>query len=117
VAVISDQWNISSIVSSYPENKKEQIPEDYVSLWTTTSEETEHGLNQMIEIGRDTDRWTPTGGGKGTVVIELEKNKETMSASDVFRMTVGVGSKEKEGIRSIHPDWKLVEIPIPQRHK
>jgi hypothetical protein len=109
---LSDQWNISSITSSYPEDEKEKIPEDYASVWTTAGE-TKHGWNKMIEIGRDTHRWTPTGGGKGAVVIELDINKETISTSDVFRMTVGVGSKEKDGIRSVHPDWKLIEIPVP----
>jgi hypothetical protein len=112
---LSDQWNISSITSSYPEGKKEKTPEDYVAIWTT--KDTKKEWNKWIEIGRDTHRWTPTGGGKGTVVIDLEINKETMSPSDVFRMTVGVGSKEKDGIRSVHPDWKLIEIPIPQLKK
>lgn len=116
VFYISDKWHISSITSSYPEDKKEKIPEDYVSVWTTV-EETKHGWNKMIEIGRDTSRFTPTGGGKGAVVIELDINKETISTSDVFSMTVGVGSEEKDGIRSVHPDWKLIEIPIPQSKK
>jgi hypothetical protein len=113
---LSDKWNISSITSSYPEDKREKIPKDYVSVWTT-DEETKHGWNKMIEIGRDSSRWTPTGGGKGVVVIELDINKETISTSDEFSMTVGVGSKEKDGIRSVHPDWKLIEIPIPQLKK
>jgi hypothetical protein len=112
VFYISDKWHISSITSSYPEDKKEKIPEDYASVWTTP-EATKHGWNKMIEIGRDQHRWTPTGGGKGAVVIELDINKETISTSEVFSMTVGVGSKEKDGIRSVHPDYELIEIPIP----
>jgi hypothetical protein len=108
---LSDKWNISSITSSYPKDKREKIAEDYVSVWTT-AEETKHGWNKIIEIGRDTSRYTPTGGGKGTVVIDLDMNKETINPSDVFSMTVGVGSKEKNGIRSIYPDYKLIEIPI-----
>jgi hypothetical protein len=109
---ISDKWDISSITSSYPENKKEKIPETYVSVWTT-AEVTKHGWNKMIEIGRDTNRFTPTGGGKGVVVIELDINKETNTTPDVFSMTIEVGSKETDGIRSTRPDWKLIEIPLP----
>lgn len=66
----------------------------------------------MIEIGRDRRGYTPTGGGKGTVVIELDVNKETISTSEVFSIIVGVGCEEKDGIRSIHPDYELIEIPI-----
>jgi hypothetical protein len=109
---ISDKWHISSITSSYPEDKKEKMPENYVSVWTT-SVVTKHGWNKIIEIGRDTSRFTPTGGGKGVVVIELDSNRETSTSSDVFSMAVEVGSKEKNGIRSTRPDWKLIEIPLP----
>ncbi len=109
---LSDQWNISSIISSYPEDRKEKIPEYLPAVWTTGAE-TEHGWNKFIEIGRDRSRSTTTGGGKGTVMIELEINKETMDVSDVFRMGVGVGSKEKDGIRIINPDSKDIEITIP----
>mgnify|MGYP001482871029 CR=1 FL=1 len=108
---LSDQWNISSITSSYPEGKEDKAPEHYTSVWTTAGE-AEHGWNKIIEIGRDTERWTPTGGGTGTIVIELDIDDKNKSKSDVFSMTVGVGSKEKDGIRSLHPDWKLIEIPI-----
>jgi hypothetical protein len=109
---LTDKWNISSITSSYPEEKKDKTPVDYTSVWTTAGE-TEHGWNKRIEIGRDTTLWTPTGGGKGTIVIELDINEKNKSNSEVFSMTVGVGSEEKDGIKSIHPDWKLIEIPIP----
>lgn len=108
---LTDQWNISSITSSYPEEKKDKTPVDYTSVWTTGGE-TEHGWNKRIEIGRDTTLWTPTGGGKGTIVIELDINEENKSTSEEFSMTVGVGSKEKDGIKSVHPDWKLIEIPM-----
>ncbi|GAA0343768.1 hypothetical protein GCM10008967_37780 [Bacillus carboniphilus] len=109
---IHKNWNISSFTSSYPEDENEENPEDYVSVWTTT-EETRHGHNKMIEIGRGHQRWTPTGGGGGTVVIELVRNKESIPTSDVFSLTVGVGSEESDGIKSAHPDWKMIEIPIP----
>jgi hypothetical protein len=109
---LTDQWNISSITSSYPEGKKDKTPVDYTSVWTTGGE-TEHGWNKRIEIGRDTLLWTPTGGGKGTIVIELDINEDKKNSSEVFSMTVGVGSEEKDGIKSVHPDWKLIEIPIP----
>jgi hypothetical protein len=109
---LSDQWNILSITSSYPEGKEDKTPEDYASVWYT-AEETRHGWKKRIEIGRDTHRWTSTGGGKGTVVIELEINEENKDPLDAYRMSVGVGSEEKDGIRSIHPDYEIIKIAIP----
>ncbi|WP_139192876.1 hypothetical protein [Anaerobacillus arseniciselenatis] len=103
---LSDQWNITSITSSFP-NDNNNSP----SVWTT-ADTPDHGWNKFIEIGRDRTRYSPTGGGKGTVIIELEINKDTLSTSDVLRMGVAVGSKEKDGVRIANPDSKDIGIPI-----
>ncbi|GLX70493.1 hypothetical protein MU1_48390 [Paenibacillus glycanilyticus] len=109
---LTDQWNIASITSSYPEETHDITPEELATVWTTGGE-TEHGWNKRIEIGR-ADLWTPSGGGRGTIVIELEINNKYKKKTDSegFSMTVGVGSEEKDGIKSVHPDWKLIEIPL-----
>lgn len=106
---IHNDWHISSITSSYPEGNKEKTPKDYVATWTTA--DTEKEWNTFIEIGSDRSS-IPTGGGKGAVVIELDANKET-NAPNVFNLMVGVGSKEKDGIRSRHPDYERIEISLP----
>ncbi|WP_156289526.1 hypothetical protein [Oceanobacillus salinisoli] len=103
---IPKQLDISSIRSSYPEDENDERAKDYVSVWTNEEEE----QNKMIEIG--TNRYHPTGSGKGTIVIEMDINKETISKSDVFNISVGVGSEEKNGVRSIRPDYEVVEIPM-----
>lgn len=103
---IPDKWNISSITTSYPENEK--IPSDYVAIWNTES--TKYEWNTMIEIGRDR-RYTSTEGGKGVIVVDLYTNEKT--TSEVFSIMVGVGYNEKDGIKIIHPDHELIEIPIP----
>jgi len=109
VFYVPSQWNISSITSSYPDVKNDKDPKDYVATWTTS--DTKYDLNKMIEIG--TNRYKQTVGGKGSVVIELDMNEEKMELSDSIKILVGVGSKEKDGIRSIHPDHELIEINIP----
>ena len=48
---ITNDWNISNIISSYPENESQMIPTDYIDTWTTSAPETE--WSQRIEIGRD----------------------------------------------------------------
>ncbi|UCZ54304.1 hypothetical protein LGQ02_05950 [Bacillus shivajii] len=97
-------WHISSVMSSDPKDINEKTSEDYVTIWTN-----EEAKNNMIEIG--TNRYYPTGGGKGAVIIELDIDKETIGTSEIFSITVGVGSDEKEGKRLIHPDYKVIEIP------
>lgn len=108
VFYIPKKWHISSITSSYPQDENEKIPEDYVAIWTPA--DTEYEWCAMIEIGRDRS-YASTESGKATVVIELDINKERMSTSEVFSIIVGVGCEEKDGLRSIHPDYKLIEIP------
>jgi hypothetical protein len=108
VFYIPKNWLISSITSSYPEGENEKTPEDYVTIWSCS--ETEYEWSSMIEIGTDRS-YTPTGAGKGTVIIELDINKETISTSAVFSINIGVGCEEKDGIRSIHPDYEQIEIP------
>lgn len=109
VFYIPNKWHISSITSSYTEDENEKIPEDYVAIWTP--DDPEYEWSAMIEIDRD-HSYASTGGGKGTVVIELAINKDGMSTTEVFSFIVGVGCEEKDGARSIHPDYELIEIPI-----
>lgn len=106
---ISDNWHISSITSNYPEDETENIPEHFVNILRTASTTVE--WNKEIRIGAD-PRFIPTGGGKGTVIIELDANKEAISTSDKFSMLIGVGSEVKDGIKIVNPDAERIEIPI-----
>lgn len=108
---ISDNWHISSITSNYPEDETEKIPENFVNILRTASTTVE--WNKEIRIGYDPSYSTSTEGGKGTIIIELEANKESISPSDTFSMLIGVGSEENDGIRICNPDFERIEIPIP----
>ena len=108
---LSDSWHISNITSSIPEDENEKIPEDFVSIFETGSTTVE--WNKEIRIGAGI--FTPIGGGKGTIIIELDANKETMSTSDTFSMLVGVGSEEKNGVRILYPNFEHIEIPIEKK--
>lgn len=107
---IPNNWHISNITSSYLQDENGITPENHVAIWTTADKD--HEWSAMIEVGTDRVSYAPTGGGKGTVVIDLD-NKEISSASDVFKILVGVGSKEKDGIKSMNPDYEIIEISIP----
>ncbi|MDQ0255574.1 hypothetical protein J2S74_002956 [Evansella vedderi] len=108
---IPEKWNISNVTSSYPEEKNEEKPENYIAIWNTESERYE--LTTMIEIGTGRN-YIPTGGGKGAIIIDLDINKATdISTSDIFNIIVEVGSEEKDGIRSIRPDYEFIEISAP----
>ncbi|MGM8216594.1 hypothetical protein ACLIA0_13625 [Bacillaceae bacterium W0354] len=109
---LPDEWDVSSITSSYP--KDGEGPEDFIALWTTAADDTKHGWDKLIEIGRDIQRYTSSGGGKGTVIIILDINEDKKDETDSFRMAVGVGSRDKDGIRTLYPDSKHIEIQIPE---
>lgn len=107
---ISDNWHISSIISSYPENKAQSQPaRHYVSTWT--SKGSKYELSKLIEVGRDRS-YIPTGGGSGCVVIDLYPDKNVIQQSETFNMMVAVGSDERDGIKISQPDFITLEIPI-----
>ncbi|TVX99685.1 hypothetical protein [Cohnella terricola] len=99
-------WRVSDIVSDYPENT-EAKPADYVSTWTTASADSR--WRAMIEVARDRS-YTPIGGGKGTIVIDLVPDKKTVSRSTPLHIGVEVGSEEKDGAKSMGTD--SIEVPV-----
>ncbi|CEO88178.1 hypothetical protein [Syntrophaceticus schinkii] len=105
---IPKKWNVSSISSSYPENKAQAIPADYVSTWFTASDR--YKWQKSVEIGRDRS-YRPTGGGTGTVVINLVPDTNAMQQSETFDITVEVGSDEKNGIKIVGTDGTSIQIP------
>ncbi len=105
---VPDNWHISSIISSYPENEPQKKPEDYISIFTTA--DSKYKLNKMIEIGKNRD-YVPTGGGIGTVAIDLIL-KDGKDKSETFNIVIGVGSDEKDGVKIENPDSISIEIPL-----
>jgi hypothetical protein len=64
----------------------------------------------MIEIGRNRS-YKSTGGGTGTVVINIQPDNKAISKTDVFTIGVEVGSKEEDGgIKIMGTD--SVEVPV-----
>ncbi|HWQ70943.1 MAG TPA: hypothetical protein VN370_01350 [Desulfitobacteriaceae bacterium] len=105
---IPKKWNIFNIISSYPEKKAQAIPADYVSTWYTASERYEYYT--FIEIGRN-HTYKPTGGGTGTVVIDLVSDKNAVEQLETFKIVIAVGSDEKEGVKILETDSTSIEIP------
>ncbi|MFD2328994.1 hypothetical protein ACFSR7_07005 [Cohnella sp. GCM10020058] len=105
---IPDKWHVSSILNSYPENKVQSKPADNVSTWATQKKDSK--WNTMIEIGRNRN-YKATGGGTGTVVINIQPDNKAASKTDVFTIGVEVGSKEEDGgIKIMGTD--SLEVPI-----
>lgn len=104
---IPDKWYISNITSSYPENETPSNPEDYSTTWTTASNEAE--WTSRIEVGRDRS-YRPTGGGTGTVVIDLVPDQNAIRPSETFNIAVAVGSDERNGTKIVDTD--SINIPI-----
>lgn len=65
----------------------------------------------MVRVGRG-HSYIPTGGGTGTVVIDLVLDKDITLQPDIFNIMVAVGSDEKDGIKIEGPDHISIEIPI-----
>lgn len=109
VFYVPKKWNIANIISSYPEKKAQAIPADYVASWSTASED--YKWQKMVEIGTS-HNWRPTGGGTGTVVIDLVPDeKNAIQQSETFDITVAVGSDDKNGKRIAQPDHISIKIP------
>ncbi|WP_199615277.1 hypothetical protein [Paenibacillus alkalitolerans] len=63
----------------------------------------------MIEVGRDRS-YRPTGGGTGTVVIDLVPDKDTKHQPETLKVGVEVGSSEKDGVKIMGTD--SIEVPV-----
>ncbi|MDV2988919.1 MAG: hypothetical protein P3T54_01980 [Dehalogenimonas sp.] len=104
VFYIPGNWNISGVTSSYQQNTTPD--NEAVIIWRTG--DTDEEYDKRIEIGMN--RYTPSGGGTGVVVIELDRIDKSADSSAIFRVLIGVGSDEKDGIRISHPDYKVIEV-------
>ncbi len=105
---IPKKWNISDIVSSYPENGDQIKPADYITIWSTASDR--YKWDKWIEIGRSSN-YKPRGGGTGTVVIDLVADKNAVQKSEKYNIMVAVGSDEKDGSKILGADSTSIEIP------
>ncbi len=106
---VPNGWSITNITSSYPERKAQAKTSDYVATWTR--EETEYEYNTMVQVGRDRS-YIPTGGGTGTVVLDLVLNKDITPQPETFNIMVAVGSDEKDGVKIEGPDYIEISIPL-----
>ncbi|MBB3113676.1 hypothetical protein FHS18_005789 [Paenibacillus phyllosphaerae] len=104
---IPREWEIATIDSSYPENKPEADPADYVATRSTASEDYER--DKWIEVGRE--RYHSSGGGVGTIIIDLVPDPDADLAQALGEIAVEVGSAEKDGVKFLGTDY--IKVPIP----
>ena len=101
-------WEISNILSSYPDDNMASEKSEAV-VWST--EDADYLWDSYIEIGHDYNQ-QPTGGGKGTVLLELV-NYENNSDADSFTLMVTVGSDMQNDSAIIGTNTLTIEIDIP----
>lgn len=66
----------------------------------------------FVEIGRNPERIpSPTGGGTGTVVIEVTSDKD-VSTSNEFSLLVSVGSEFRDSHPVVGVEQTTIEIDI-----
>ncbi|MFO8010147.1 MAG: hypothetical protein R6U89_04965 [Dehalococcoidia bacterium] len=103
-------WQVKSIVSSCTEHNDHDDPNKYISRWDTADRGSE--WHQIVEIGRSHTFNSVAGDCNGSVIIELEAIPSESKASDLIAILVGVGSDERNGTKILHPDCKMVEVPL-----
>jgi hypothetical protein len=102
---IPKKWYISNILSSHPENQKTSL-QPYASEGDKSLGDE---WRNMVVVGVD-PLGTPSGGGTGTIMIDLVSDRKAILPSEIFNIMVAVGSDTQEGVRSIGVDW--IKIPI-----
>lgn len=103
---------LESVSCTYPETDGAAAEDPPVNVWTTAAENEEY--TTMIEIGRDRSK-KYSGGGTGTVVIEVSCPWD--SSDPIHSLTFGVecGAEEKNGymIMGVEHSEIAVEIRSP----
>ena len=89
-------WEVTGITSS------DAHLVDKTSVWSTVCGGSSEWF-QCVAIER----------GAGSLVIELDSTSNEQNPwPGVLKVTVGVGSDEKDGIRIQYPDYQEIEIPL-----
>lgn len=102
---IPKKWYISNIVSSQPENQKTSL-QPYASKGDKSLGD--EWRNEIV-VGVDY-LGKPSGGGTGTILIDLVSDRQAILPLEIFNIMVAIGSNTQNGVRSIGVDY--VKIPI-----
>ena len=95
-------WEVIDVTSNY-------YNVNHISVWSSPfCDNPEKAQNmQWWE-----DVWVE-GLGNGSLVIELNSTSSRANPwPGVFKVSVGVGSAERNGIRIMSPDYQVIEVPL-----
>ncbi|WP_317964574.1 hypothetical protein [Paenibacillus sp. CCS19] len=106
---IPNHWAVASVMNSYPGNNPDVNPSNHLVILNNTDPNSD--WKTWVEIGRDSS-YRPTGGGQGTVVIDLEYAAHDEPMSETFEFMVSVGSKEQDGIKAVGPDYDTFSVSL-----
>ncbi|WP_143762585.1 MULTISPECIES: hypothetical protein [unclassified Cohnella] len=102
---VPKKWYISNILSSTPENQTTDLKPRASEGEMFLGDE----WRNMIEVGVD-PLGKPSGGGTGTLVIDLASDRKAILPSETFNVLVTIGSDTQNGVRSIGVGF--IKIPI-----
>jgi len=101
---IPKKWYITDLSSSYPENENASL--------TPRASQGDNVIDEWrnrVEVGVD-PMGKPTGGGTGTIIIDLVADRKSILPSETYNILVTVGSDMQNGVSSIGVD--SIKIPI-----
>jgi hypothetical protein len=99
------EWDITNFNSDYPQNSTN--PERWATIWTKAVDP--DGFEKWITIGRSDNPPDTSGGGVGTIVIELSPVSGIETLPENLEINIGVGSKDGY---VLHPVGEDVSVPI-----
>jgi hypothetical protein len=99
------EWDVTNFNSDYPQGSKE--PDRWATIWTKAVEP--QGFEKWITIGRSDNPPDTSGGGVGTIVIELSPVSGIETLPETLEVTISIGSKDGYILHQVGED---VSVPI-----
>jgi hypothetical protein len=100
-------WEVAKITCSYPDTSANIV------TWESSNDDFDK-WHQIVEIATSHVE-SPSGGGSGSIVIELATSPKGQEPSKALEIMVGVGSDGNASTYyGLWPDFETVEVPIIQ---
>jgi len=104
--LVPQGWEVSQVVSDYPQGKLD--PDEYVAVWQTG--DTDGEWHMFIDIGYSKYLTNLAGGGQGSVSIELKPISTGQELPDSIDILIGAGS---QGDTAQHPCYQRITVALP----
>jgi hypothetical protein len=103
---IPNDWKVNGITSSYPYGTPVPQNEHY-SVVNTINHTLSQPFQTFVEVG---SLHSKTGGGKGSVMIELEPSSQKRLDNLEIQISVGSQTNDKQE-KIMYPLWEVFKVP------